>query len=304
MVYIRRKKERGNYYYYMEHSQRVDGKVKKHSKYIGKELPDPSELEMIRSEFFNKIYSEIWLQKLDLILENFHHEIKDIPKSALKKSMNDFSIRFTYNSNRIEGNTLKLRDTKLLLEDGLAPNKPINDIKETETHQKVFYDMIGYKGIITEDIILKWHFDLFKFTQTDIAGEYRRHNVAISGSEYAPPHHIELENLLTEFYAWLNNAVSNLVIHPVELGALAHIKFVSIHPFSDGNGRISRLLMNWILNKFNFPMLIIEYQNRYSYYSSLERSQIKDQPYVFVQYIFRVYMRTYKRYMKAIKTLK
>ncbi len=296
MVYIRKKKERENYYYYMEHSQRIGGKIKKYSKYIGKELPDDEELEMVYSQFFNEIYESTWIDKLDTILINYGNEMIDIPKVVIDKSINDFSIRFTYNSNRIEGNTLKLRDTKLLLEDGLAPAKKMDDIKETEAHQKVFFDVIEYEGEIDEDTLLKWHYDLLRDTQFEIAGTYRKHNVAISGSEFTPIHHVEVEVAMQRFFDWLNKGITELILHPIELGALAHLKLVTIHPFSDGNGRISRLLMNWIFNRYNFPMLIIEYKRRASYYSALERSQTKKQPYIFISYIFRNYIKANQKY--------
>ena len=86
-------------------------------------------------------------------------------------------------------------------------------------------------------------------------------------------------------------------MHPVILAVLVHLKFVSIHPFSDGNGRISRIIMNFVLHKFNFPMLDIEYVNRDNYYNALERSQIKKDSYIFVKHIVKRYLKEYNGYI-------
>ncbi|MGI0089101.1 MAG: Fic family protein, partial [Nitrosopumilaceae archaeon] len=87
-------------------------------------------------------------------------------------------------------------------------------------------------------------------------------------------------------------------LHPVELAALAHLKFVTIHPFGDGNGRITRLIMNFILNRKKYPLLDIPYEGRNSYYNALERSQIKKEDRIFLQWLAKKYIKEYKRYLK------
>ena len=106
----------------------------------------------------------------------------------------------------------------------------------------------------------------------------------------------ELDFLLKEFFDWYNKNKNKL--NPVELAALAHLKFVTIHPFSDGNGRISRLIMNFVLNNKGFPMLDIPYTNRNSYYNALERTQIKKNELIFLQWFFKRYFNEAKRFLK------
>jgi Fic family protein len=141
---------------------------------------------------------------------------------------------------------------------------------------------------------LYWHKKLFESTKSDIAGKVRQHQVAIAGSKFMPPFPAEIYPLLREFFRWYNKNKNKL--HPVELAALVHFNFVTIHPFTDGNGRISRLMMNFVLRKHEFPLLNIQYENRTSYYNALERAQIKKQDNIFVQWFFRRYIKEYERY--------
>jgi len=145
-------------------------------------------------------------------------------------------------------------------------------------------------------IILRWHLELMKDTANDIAGKTRTHDVAISQSKFKPPIHLEVDTLLREFFEWYNKEKKS--IHPVELAALAHLKFVTIHPFSDENGRISRLMMNFVLKKFNFPLLDIQYTKRSSYYNALERAQVNKDDNIFIQWFFRRYLGEYKKYLR------
>jgi len=87
-------------------------------------------------------------------------------------------------------------------------------------------------------------------------------------------------------------------MHAVELAALVHLKLVTIHPFADGNGRISRLMMNFVLNKHGFPMLNIPYEKRAGYYGALERSQTKKEDSIFLQWLFKRYLKEHSKFLK------
>ena len=190
---------------------------------------------------------------------------------------------------------MTLKDTANLFERGITPKeKPIRDIKEAEASKKVFYEMLKYERDLSLQIVLCWHKKLFWDTKEDIAGKIREHGVQISRSKFTPPTPVELQLLLKEFFDWYNQNKSKMF--PVELAALAHLKFVTIHPFSDGNGRISRLMMNFVLNKHGFPMLDIPYEKRAGYYNALERSQVRKNDLIFLQWLFKKYANGNKRY--------
>jgi len=287
------KKQIGNQvYYYLEHSFRQGSSVKKIEKYLGKEIP--KNIEEIKKIFVFQVYKEKWFKIFSEIKENFSKEQKQTPFSAKEKETESFMIKFTYNTQKIEGSKLTLRDTANLLEKGINPKKPLSDIKETEAHKKVFYEMLNYQKDLALQIVLYWHKKLFESTKEDIAGKIRAHQIAISRSKFLPPFPAELEFLLKEFFEWYNK---NKNINPIELAALVHLKFVSIHPFSDGNGRLSRLMMNFVLKKNRCPMLDIPYENRNSYYNALERAQIKKNELIFLQWFFKRYAKENRRFI-------
>jgi Fic family protein len=284
---------KGRKYYYLQHSYRLKGKIKVASKYLGFEIP--KNIEQIKAELMESINKKKWYDDLDEIKKNFSKEFKSFPNSAKKKYLENFLIKFTYNTQRIEGSTLTLKETARLFEEGITPrNKPFKDVKETEAHKVVFKEMLKETEDLSLKLILKWHKQLFETVDLEIAGNIRNHPIAIAGSKFEPPQAVELDYLLRKFIQWYHNNKGKK--HPVELAALVHLKFVTIHPFTDGNGRISRLLMNFILNRNGFSMLDITYSNRASYYNALERSQIKERDRIFVQYLIKRYLKEYKKY--------
>lgn len=294
MATIRKKTIGKQTYYYLEHAFREGGKVHKKEKYLGKRLLKDS--EGIKKKFLAEIYEEKWHPLFDTIKKNFSKEKKLMPKYAREKETEKFMIRFTYDTQRIEGSRLTLRETANLLEKKISPNaKPIGDIKEADAHKKIFYEMLKYKKDLSLQIILYWHKNLFENTKPEIAGRIRAHQVAISGGKFIPAFPAEVYPLLKDFFKWYNK--NNKMLHAVELASLAHLKFVTIHPFADGNGRISRLMINFILNKNKYPMLHIHYENRNSYYNALETSQTKGNETAFLNWFFKRYVKEYKGYL-------
>jgi Fic family protein len=293
MVSIKKKVLGNQTYYYLEHTLRKGIKIRKKEKYIGKHLP--KNIDEVKREFLSEIYKEKWYSLFDNIARNFSREQELMPVTAKQKNLETFVIKFTYDTQRIEGSKLTLRETADLLEHGITPKaKPIQDAKEAEAHKEIFYEMMRYEKDLSLEVILYWHKKLFESTKPDIAGKIRQHQVAISGSKFMPPLYVEIYPLLMEFFSWYAKNKSKM--HPVELAAIAHLKLVTIHPFADGNGRISRLVMNFILQRYGYPMFDIPYENRTSYYNALERSQMKKFDGVFLQWFFKRYVKEYSGY--------
>jgi Fic family protein len=237
------------------------------------------------------------LPLLEEIKNSYIQDLKKMSKVAIEKETESFMIRFTYDTQRIEGSTLTLRETAELLERNLTPgSKPLYDVKEAEAHKNIFYEMLEYKKDLTFQIVLYWHRTLFVQTKPEIAGKLRKHQVRISGSKFIPPIPVEVYPLLMELFRWYNKNKAKL--NPVALAGLVHLKFVTIHPFTDGNGRVSRLMMNFVLQKFKYPMLNIHYDKRTGYYNALERSQSKKDENIFLHWFLRRYVKDHNRYLQ------
>lgn len=268
-------------YYYLKHSFRRNGKVITREKYLGREVP--KNIEEMKQELLKESQKSLYI-KLEKIRASFQQEWKRCPESAKRREEEEIAIAFTYNTNAIEGSTITLEETREIIIDKTAPNKPLKDIRETEVHFKTFLEMLRKQEKISKELLLKWHKNIFGQTKPDIAGRFRDFLVRVG--PYRAPDWQDVENLMKDFFKFVKEAKLN----PVELAAQAHYKFEKIHPFGDGNGRIGRLIMNHILWHNGYPMIIIEYAKRHSYYKALQRNEE-----VFVNYFFRRYLNVHKR---------
>jgi Fic family protein len=295
MVTLKRRTTKGKQAYYLSHTYRQNGKVKYKETYIGQKIP--SNIATIKNEFIQGVYKEKWFGSFDKIKKAYSIEQKEIPDSVKEKNLEAFAVRFTYDTNRIEGSTLTLRETGALLLEGISPkDRPIRDVKEAEAHRKIFYSMLTHKGDMSLGLVLGWNRELLGETKPDIAGKIRTYEVYISNSTFKPPGALEVQTYILEFFRWYAREESKM--NPIELAALAHLKFETIHPFGDGNGRVGRLIMNFILHRNGYPMFIIKYQDRRGYYRALERSQTKRDEGIFVQWFFKKYVKDNQRYIK------
>ena len=292
MVSIVKRKRGNNTFYYLQHKTRNPKRQKEI--YLGKIIP--RNIEQKRQDFLLEFYRNDWIPKLELLQKNYKKTRTKIPKSALKKEMQEFSIRFTYNTQKIEGSTLTLRETADLILEGITPsNRPASDMTETDLHQKLFLQIIKNKQrSMSLKTILSWHKSLFWQTKPDIAGKIRDYNVRIGGSRFVPPKSQAIQILLKDFFKWYKKSQN---LNPVELAALVHLKFVAIHPFGDGNGRISRLMMNRVLSQSDYPMFDIEYKDRKSYYVALERSSMKNNDVIFLKWFMKKYLKTWNIFL-------
>ena len=269
-------------YFYLKQSRRKGKKVITKEKYLGAEIP--ANINEISSKFKKEVQMDVD-KKLKAIKNNFQSEWKRIPESARKKELEEISIAFTYNTNAIEGSTITLEEARGIIHDKIAPNKSLRDVRETEAHSEVFLKMLDMKEKINKDLLLKWHLEIFGATKEDIAGKFRDYFVRV-GPHFAPDWQ-EVERLMKELIDFVN---SNKKMNPVDLSARAHYKFEKIHSFGDGNGRIGRLLMNHVLWHAGYPMLIIEYKKRKSYYKALLQDEEG-----FVSCFIRRYLAVHKK---------
>lgn len=196
---------------------------------------------------------------------------RPLPTEAVKNLREELILRWTYNSNAIEGNTLTLQETKVALEGITVGGKTMREHFEAINHKEaiVYVESLVQENIpLTEWEIKSIHALVLKNIDSENAGKYRSINVLISGAEHRPCDHLVVGEKMLSFLDWYHNDAQHL--HPIERAARVHADFVGIHPFSDGNGRTSRLLMNLELMKSGFPPLVIRVENRLEYYKALD----------------------------------
>ncbi len=273
------KRRKGNLdYFYLQHSFRENGKVITKEKYLGATLP--RNIDEIKREFRKKAQPDFY-DRFEAIKKNFQKDWGKLPESIKEQQKKELAITFTYNTNAIEGSTISEAEVRGIILDKVSPKKSLRDINETETHNAVFLELLGQGRPITNPLLLEWHKNIFNRSKPELAGKYRNYNVRV-GSHIAPNYQ-EVKKLMNQLIRFINKEKDN--INPVELSAIVHYRFEKIHPFGDGNGRIGRLLMNHILWFAEYPILIIEYKNRNSYYRALDRGEDG-----FMSYYFRKYL--------------
>jgi Fic family protein len=199
---------------------------------------------------------------------------RPLPNIALQKIKETLSIEWTYNSNSIEGNTLSLRETQMVLQEGITiKGKSLREHFEAKNHEKAIdylYTIVNDRYILRSIDILSLHGLVLRSIEDDFAGRIRNAGVRISGANFIPPNANKVSNYLDELIDFVNSNPLNL--NDIELATVFHHKLVWIHPFFDGNGRTVRLAMNLLLMRKGFPPAIILKNDRAKYYEALNQA--------------------------------
>lgn len=246
--------------------------------------------------------SKILIDRIESKLK-FLQKLRPLPPSAVKKLQEQFEIEMTYNSNAIEGNSLTLKETYLVIQEGLTiKGKPLKDHLEAKDHHEALeflHETVehGSQPTLSEHLIRTLHQIVMKKTDEEYAGKYRNSNVFIGGADHVPPDALLVPKQMPDLIRWFSKNIKRL--HPIELAALLHHKLVYIHPFFDGNGRTARLVMNIILMKAGYPLVIILKNDRKKYYRAL--SQADSGKYsLLVQVIAQAVERSLNIYLKTL----
>lgn len=243
------------------------------------------------------------LQKADFYKQKIS-SARPLAKEELKSLDNYFRIGFTYSSNALEGNTLTISETKILLEDGLTVGgRPLKDCYEAVGHGAAYDFMLSLARQqdmnITEDTIRKLHRLFYQKIDAEQAGQYRSIQVYISGTEYIPPSAEDVPQLMKYLAEQIH--FSHSVLHPIELAAMAHKRLVDIHPFVNGNGRTARLLMNLILVNTGYGVVSIPPIWRNDYINALSISRRRNDMEPFSKLIAECVIETERDYCRLLK---
>ncbi len=300
MVFVKKIRVKNKEYWIMIHSVRKGKKVIQKKKYIGKTLPKKARLERLKKEFLKelsgkryKFFSSEDLEKIEQKKVEYKKELRRLNSLEKQEKLKEFIIRFTYDSNKLSGVNVTLRQTAIILREGIMPKgfKSLINVRELENHEKGIIAITKYRGKLDIKFIKKLHKILLSGVNDIIAGKLRselKRDVKIAGTSYVPPKWAAVDKEINNFFKWYHS--ENRKLHPLELAALIHLKLISIQPFTDGNSRLSRLLMNWILWKKGYPLVDIPVEDIESYYDVLDKYQIERNEKPFIDYIKKKYL--------------
>lgn len=257
---------------------------------------------------YNKSVSKL---KISKTLENLLKEI-DLLKTKLDSYRQYDSYRitqaleleYTFESNRIEGNTMTLRETDMVINEGLTiSGKSMREHLEAINHQEAIgfiKDLMQRNVSLNERDLLSIHNLILRGIIPEDAGRYRKVQVMIKGSTYMPPQPFMVAKEMEDYFIWYETNKNKL--HPVILAAEMHERLVTIHPFIDGNGRTSRLIMNLILLQKGYIIANIkgDYESRMQYYQTLETAQTKNNKEDFLLFVAQTEKENLERYIGII----
>lgn len=281
---------------------RIDGAVKIGGNWnIPADAEKPLDKRIMKPDNDNFIIdiNDSYFDEVDKLKEELDSK-RPIPKDTLKSLKESINLEWTYNSNGIEGNTLTLRETQVVLEGITVGGKTIKEHLEAINHEKaILYldELVKESNPVTEWNIRNIHQLILKEIDNENAGRYRKENVTIKGAVHIPPDYIKvpelMEKLILNYETWTK-------YHPIIQAALLHGELVKIHPFVDGNGRTSRLIMNLDLMNHGYNPVIIKKKDRLEYYEALDKAHTTGDYTDFVKLITKLEIEMLNKYLELL----
>lgn len=199
---------------------------------------------------------------------------RPLSRAVVQSIRSSLNLEWTYNSNSIEGNTLNLRETRMVIEEGMTvAGKSLREHFEVVNHQEAIEyleELVSGDYLLKERDILDIHELVMSKIEKEFAGRYRNSGVRIPGANFTPPNAQKVPDLMSDLISWVSRDDQSM--HPLVRVSIFHHRFVWIYPFFDGNGRTVRLIMNLLLMKWEFPPVIILKVDRNKYYQALNRA--------------------------------
>lgn len=298
MVYLeKQERNKKKYYYIVKNIRLKNNKWKKVRIYLGSKEPSKEDLENAEEKIEKteikktKYLDKQQVENLNTIKRNYKKYLKKLTPQDFINFEDATLTSFTYNTNTIEGSTLDMQEVGLILEKGITPaGKDLREVYGV-TNMREAFNFIKKMRDITEENIKKIHYIVMKNILSQDLGNYRTVPVRIIGSKLKLPFPQDVQKEMKSLIKWYNE---NSNLHPFELACILHIKFEKVHPFRDGNGRVGRLLMNFILLKEKYPLLDIKADRKIIYYRTLEKAQLQRKYKDFIDYALDTYIKDAK----------
>lgn len=288
MIYHEIRERNGKKLHYLIYNKRKAGKWVKKAKLIGKSKISKSKIALEKKKFEKEIIedkkyeylSRLDVKKIELLKEIYNKKINGMKKEEYETFQKSFFTELTYNSNAIEGNSLSLQETSLIVNEGLVPEgKTLREVYEARNHVRALEFLKSYKGDLNELFILRLHSMILRDIGGRFAGRYRETEVRIFGSDVKFPSSEKLPLLMKNLIYWYKK--NKAKYNQFELAVLVSMKLVSVHPFVDGNGRVSRLVMNFLLSKMNYPWINVYNKRRQKYLQAVRKANDENYSLIF-----------------------
>lgn len=255
---------------------------------LSKVYPDTNEIAVLLDQ----------IDDLKKCLDSF----RPLNSAQVKNLQGAWDIEYTYDSNRIEGNTLTLQETSLVISEGITiGGKRLNEHLEAINHKEAIdyvRELASGQTELSEYILNTIHALVLRGIDRDNAGKYRSVPVTISGAKHVPPQPFLVKKLMENLFIFYEE--KKAILHPVQLAAEMHERLVTIHPYIDGNGRTSRLVMNLVLLKHGYPIANISADQRIGYYDALEKAQVDHDPVDFHRLIAKTEKKSLMKYLEMV----
>ncbi len=303
MVFIKERTIKGKKYYALVETILKNGKpTHKTIASLGSRRPQKIELEILKANFNNSdklvieapLLSSEQTNKVNSLNQEIKQQLASYSRIELENFQKRIDVDFCYNTNSIEGSTVTKEEVGFIAEHKQAvEGRSLKEIHETENMLTALQFVRTYKGKINEILVKTLHSIVQKNIEAETLGEYKRVPNYIIGVDYWPTHPALVKERMRGLIKWY--ALNKNKFHPLELASLFHLKFVMIHPFTDGNGRVARLLFNLILQIHKYNPVIFSVDNKRLYYSTIKNAE-QGSCKPFLYYVVGQFIRTYEEY--------
>ena len=271
LVTIRRLDQEGRTYFYLEHPVKIDGRVKKYSKYLGKAIPE--NVEELKKQFLFEINSSRWAAVSEQAKEKMESLQNGLSSEQIEMMQHNSALSFTANSLMVSGSKITMLELKRLIEESRVPKwRTSGEIKEAKAHYEIAMDNCKRTQEFYFDLIVDWHWRLFRESRPSVAGMVKD----------SVPVAREIESYYNE---------NSRKVEKTMLAALIHWKLTRERPFLEGNDIIARLSMNYLLQMHGYPILDLEFNERKRYESALQKSILQNDESIFLKWFFLKYER-------------
>lgn len=277
MITFEQKKIRNSTYIYLTERILVNGKYKKLQVFVGKSVPTQTETVFVNlankeraligklNVFSDSVLIDVRFKKIEHTRIDWKYFVAQCTQAQYEKILNRFAISFIYESNAIEGSRLSQAEVAAIVENKYVKKSlPRHEVVEAKNAIRAFEYIRSTDFSLTQKQLKKLH--AIVMDGLNIPFGFKKESIVVNNKQTTDPQNVRQE--LQRLFAWYKESRKNM--HPFERAVIFHNRFERIHPFTDGNGRIGRLILNWMLMQSGYGVILFKNQNRRAYFNALD----------------------------------